>query len=422
MVQQCRHSLQEEEDEAGVCGAGCRRACRYYLNQNVVPSTRPARVRAASLAPIEFSERPILRGCQLTWGRPGLSANSLRGGADRQKNSLAAGGSSSSSTSRPVYLLLGRDGAGQWYEVNQTEMTRTLIAVQTLAKLHELLLVAVGRHGVLISAQLPVDQDAVLACRPDGRQPVGEHQQQRPHVSLETMETDGVLFRAVISWTVPSEAYMPSVAPATARYLVRWRTVPEGFMAGSLLTNQTRAVLALLPSSHVVVEVSPLLLLDDEDGRVDHRQLTTSSPLLISTFNQAAIRGSDPAIRVEATLVVALLSLALSLLAFLVTVVRFYRSRMQKKLAATPAQDGAATSSYSNNNNNNISSSSDNYNNNSCSNNIKKMNEEVAAQNRPVSSISRKEFKFPVKEVNLAEKQLTGRSLDSQLLAASCPV
>jgi hypothetical protein len=364
---------------------------------------------------LEFSAGPVLHGCQLSWGRPGLSANSLRGRHEFAADSSSVGG-------RPVYLLFGRDGAGQWYEVNQTEATQTRIAVQTLAKLDELLLVAVGRHGVLTSAQLLVDPFSVAACgRPASLFPADG---QRPRLVLESMVSDGMLYRAVVRWSAPVKT--DAASSGAARYLVRWRTVPEGFAAGSLLTNGTSATLALLPDSHVQVEVSPLLAVDEGAlAAGQHPDLVTGSlPLLISTFSHTAAALGTPSAKEVAALAVALASLALSILAFLAMAIRVYLSRRQAKLTAVPLSDPARSTCS-----NNTDSSVNNNSNCDANSNVissKKLNENTVlspAFPNVAPSIfltkSSKEFKFPVNEINFNSKeqnQLTSLSKEQNQL------
>jgi hypothetical protein len=375
---QCRGGT----EEVAACGPGCRRACRFYLNQNAVPSAKTGRLRTASPAPVGFSTLPTLQGCQLTWGRPELSANSLTIGGRQQPASVY---------SRPVYLLLGLDGAGQWYEVNQTEETQTRIVYQTLAKLHDLLLVAVGRQGIFTSAQVHVSEMAIQACRPgDLQQQQQQHQQQLSLPVLQKLESDGVLFRAVISWTSPA---VPASASSTAaaQYLVRWRTIPEGFLAGSLLTNATTATLALLADSMVQVEVSPLILLDN-------RQLVTSPPLLISTYRPATTVGPAGTPGAAAALLVAVFSLLLSVAAFLAMIIRLFCSRRSDAAAAEDIEVGPTN----NINNSNISNSSNN-------NNSKMANEDSELPRRPLSPCllqakNLNSFKFPVNKMNFNEK------------------
>jgi hypothetical protein len=295
-----------------------------------------------------------------------------------------------------VYLLLGLDGAGQWYEVNQTEETHTSIAYQTLAKLHDLLLVAVGRQGIFTSAQVHVSEAAIQGCRPDSlKHP--QPQQQLSLPMLQKLESDGVLFRAVISWSSPaaSSAGLATAGNnvAAAQYLVRWRTIPEGFLAGSLLTNSTTATLALLADTTVQVEVSPLLLL------LDNRQLMTSPPLLISTYRPAANGGSGGKAGAATTaLLVAVFSLLLSLAAFLAMVIRLYYSRRStgavEDVEAAPSNINNSSISINNSSNNNIS---------------KLTNEDPELASRPLSPCllqakNVNAFKFPVNKMNFNEK------------------
>ena len=56
-----------------------------------------------------------------------------------------------------VYVVMGQDRAGQWYEVAQTTATRTEIDGSMTAKLKQIMVVAVQRDGVKMTAELLIN-------------------------------------------------------------------------------------------------------------------------------------------------------------------------------------------------------------------------------------------------------------------------
>jgi hypothetical protein len=73
-------------------------------------------------------------------------------------------------------------------------------------------------------------------------------------IGLEKLE-DGIP-RVVISW--PETTDLHQVLPGGAKYLVRWRQIPLGPVAGNMLTNSSVAKLPLLSTADVLVEVTSL--------------------------------------------------------------------------------------------------------------------------------------------------------------------
>ena len=73
-------------------------------------------------------------------------------------------------------------------------------------------------------------------------------------IGLEKLE-DGIP-RVVISW--PESTDQHKILPGGAKYLIRWRQIPLGPVAGNMLTNSSVAKLPLLSTADVLVEVSRL--------------------------------------------------------------------------------------------------------------------------------------------------------------------
>ena len=209
------------------CGEGCQQACDFYRNQNRLPMQYPSKVRSS----LEFSTRPYLTGCSLHWGALAPSVNSLRQQRPGPRSITATAAAT-------VHLVLGRDRAGKWYEISQTEAIHTEIAHDTLEKLSELLVVGVDEVGVLASTSIMVKDTGILGCRPI-LQPTFALQ-------LAKVERAGQLVYAHINWDEPSSA---------SRFIVRWKEVPEGAVSGTIITDSTKVSLPLLPDSRVVVEV-----------------------------------------------------------------------------------------------------------------------------------------------------------------------
>ena len=293
---QCLRYIAESETgcQERACGAGCQTACGFYNNQNSIPTRRSYRSRSA----LAFSTPPSISRCNLSWGRLGFSANSLK---ERSARTFA---------DPTVHLVLGRDRAEKWYEVNQTETLKTIIAHHTLAKLEELLVVAVGPHGVLGSAKVPVVESQLVSCALDRETPqLGS--KATFNLALESLKTEGGLTKATLSWNAPE---LQHNLDSATRFLVKWQQVPQGFISGNLYTNSSSVSLSLVPDSTVVVEVEVL-------GAAG----VSSSQLFINTHTQAEIV-FNPA------LAVAIVSLVFSLIAIVLCIVRFIKVQQPQPL------------------------------------------------------------------------------------------
>ena len=126
----CQHiGVSENEDEHHEeCGHGCKAACRFFLHSNTTPK-RKVETKVGSL---DFSHPPSLFGCSLSWGEREVSSNTLRSNRDTST----------------VYLLLGQDRAGQWYEVTQTPEIKGVMTGTMTAKLDQVRFMAIRQEGV----------------------------------------------------------------------------------------------------------------------------------------------------------------------------------------------------------------------------------------------------------------------------------
>jgi len=233
------------EDES--CGEGCRTACNFYSGLNSISAGR----RTGRSRSLEFSSSPTLSSCgELSWGAPSFSANSFIVSSERSINS-------------PVFLVLGRDRSGRWYEINQTETLNTRIQVQTLAKLQEIVIAGVERSGVMLNTKITVEKQVLEPC-----------------------STNSKL--------------------SGSRFLVEWKQVPEGFIRGSLYTNSSSVSLALLPSTLISVQV--------QDLAANLR----SAPINVSTYSEKSN------LDLNLSLVFSIISILFSFLALLLILLRVY--------------------------------------------------------------------------------------------------
>ena len=246
------------------CSEGCQVACSSYLRSNTVFSKQ----RSSRRNRLEFSKPLVLSGCSVTWGNLRPSANSFK------KSSRT--GRAMSNNKEVIYLVLGRDRTGTWYEVNQTLANQAIIHPWTLNKLHEVHVIGVGSAGILTSKSVVVPEYIPKTCLV---KPVILHREPTTGatasttvesvnsgfattedefkinlIGLEKLE-DGIP-RVVISW--PESTDQHKILPGGVKYLIRWRQIPLGPVAGNMLTNSSVAKLPLLSTADVLVEVSRL--------------------------------------------------------------------------------------------------------------------------------------------------------------------
>ena len=95
--------------------------------------------RQRSKLTMVFSSPLAITGCSLSWGSMEVSSNSFRSSYTRMEEWQRS----------PVYLVVGRDKSGQWYEVAQTYNTSAIISGNMSAKLDMLRVLAVRMVMIL---------------------------------------------------------------------------------------------------------------------------------------------------------------------------------------------------------------------------------------------------------------------------------
>lgn len=293
------------EDES--CGEGCRTACNFYSGLNSIPAGR----RTGRSRSLEFSSSPTLSSCgELSWGAPSFSANSFRVSSERSINS-------------PVFLVLGRDRSGRWYEINQTETLNTRIQVQTLAKLQEIVIAGVERSGVMLNTKIRVEEQVLEPCSTSSNPgEVKDESALSPNfkLQLDGIVSQGPLVKVGLTWNqdfkVPSEF-------SGSRFLVEWNQVPEGFIRGSLYTNSSSVSLALLSSTLISVQV--------QDLAANLR----SAPISVSTYSEKSN------LDLNLALVLSIISILLSFLALLLILLRIYSKTPDNKTQTKPSNNNS---------------------------------------------------------------------------------
>ena len=211
-----------------ICFKGCEAACSFYLNENRTPSINSSPVSAN----LDLSSPLVLNGCSVSWGSIAESSNSFPG--SKSHNPLQ----------NIVYIVLGKDGAGKWYEVEQTNRNYQDIDLRILTKLEELLLMAVSQDGLVTSSRIVLTRK-VSSCETERnyRQPrtfsggssLRSHTFSSWSPVLAGVARDGSMARAQVSWQDPGKV----IGGVPARFLVRWELVSSGQVVGSSLTNAT---------------------------------------------------------------------------------------------------------------------------------------------------------------------------------------
>ena len=180
-----------------------------------------------------------------------------------------------------VLLVLGRDGSGRWYELQQTSSRSVLLPSASLAKLTLLRVLSVDRDGDVETAELIVperehhcSQPAAEELKPSLITPELKSSWQP---ELESIRPAPGYHLAVVEW---EERPGPALYPA--KYMVRWEA---GEQVGMLLTNTTSVGVPVGPGADLQVEVSllgtsrvssPLLIPASGGKDVDGGSLTAS--------------------------------------------------------------------------------------------------------------------------------------------------
>ena len=243
----CQHLDVSGDDQSHICHheecqEGCQTACGFYFHSNATPK-RKVEPKVASL---EFSHPPSLFGCSLSWGELQVSSNTLWSSRDLLP---------STST---VYLVLGQDRAGQWYEVTQTTGTRTLIDGIMTAKLDQVRVMAVREDGVKASQAFMTDGTNCEEVERLRMKAEAERTREQVEPSLkptlEFLTSEKIFSEATLTWT--EEPVLQQPGSPGSRFLIQWHQVPDNYLVvGSLHTSSNTLRLSLQPDTFYVVEI-----------------------------------------------------------------------------------------------------------------------------------------------------------------------
>ena len=248
----CQHlGVSEDEEEQShichheECDHGCKAACRFFLHSNTTP-TGKVEPKVDSL---EFSHPPSLFGCSLSWGELEVSSNTLRSNRDTLP------------IMSTVYLVLGQDRAGQWYEVTQTPETKAVMAGTMTAKLDQVRVMAIRQEGV--KASMAFMTDGTNCEEVERMMEEEEAERNREQVdpslkpSLELLSSEEIFSEISLTWTPQSLSHQPG-SPGS-RFLVNWHKIPDDFLVvGSLHTSSSSIRLSLESDTFYIVEIHDL--------------------------------------------------------------------------------------------------------------------------------------------------------------------
>ena len=275
----CHHPAHCQQE---TCGRGCRSACTLLANK----TDRPQEPRGPRhldtprhLETLQFSRLPSIAGCDLSWGPLEVPPNTMK--------------SSSSSPPAAVYLVVGQDKAGQWYEVTQTVTTSARLEGTMTAKLARLVVLGLTETGL---------QDTVIMDT-DGTNCSQMEMLKRTWEMRNTELKDVSLTPRLVSLGLEegsslTEARLAWAGEAGAEYLVQWRRLSSSLdIVGNLVTRQTSVQLSLQTDSLYMVTVREV------------RQDRVSPDTLINT--SVAAPSSSPNTKRISTEVIILLVLTL---------------------------------------------------------------------------------------------------------------
>ena len=302
----CLRLAPAAEDREAVCagaeaGGAAAAVCRHYLLTNTTPQHQSSPAPAPGL--YTFPRPAKMWGCWLAWPQLRPASNQL----------VAAGAGAGS-----VSLVLGQDGAGQWYELGQTTARLLQLRPAMAAKLARVVVVGVRPGGV--ADTLSLDTSPGHCGHPHPRpQPAAAP---RPVLTsaCEPMTASGQLCEVGLGWAGPG---------SEAEYQLQWGRV-GGASTGSLVTREAAASLALETGTVYWVTLTSIAT-----GAV-------SPPLLVSTHPAPAPAPAPGQMSPEGVALVLLLILGLaaaSVLAVRATLAR--RSSSQARPGPGAAEAGA---------------------------------------------------------------------------------
>ena len=254
----CHHVSQHPDTcDHPDCGHVCSVTCHHYSFSNQTPVMRRTGHNPVTTR-FQFLRMPKISGCSMSWSPLTPVSNSMT--------------RSSESDAGTVYLVLGQDRAGQWYELSQSVSTWSTLAPSITMKLARMVIMGVRRDGVHDS--IIIDTKA-LECHQE------ENSVRRPAAVQRRVDTDLTPVYTVTNTDSPllaelSLQWSGVVSDQSPRYLVQWTRLPEGVdIVGNLVTGDTGVTLTLERDQHYVVSVQ-----DISSGAV-------SAPLIVSTHSSA---------------------------------------------------------------------------------------------------------------------------------------
>ena len=294
-----RPGLARDRSLASVCG--------HYYQTNMTP-THPGAPRLPSPGlPWHFPSGLKVSGGSVSWPQLAPATNSL--------HAAEVG-------PRSVYLVLGQDRAGQWYELTQTRAPETRLQPLMAAKLARLVVLGVRDSGVQDS--LSGDVEAVASCQPQEIQTATqvtftEDRDLTPRVISVKAFGDSGLAEVSLVWRASRVAIVQEAA-----YMVQWQRLP-GSIIGNLVTSDLGASLTLETGSLYLVTVT-----DMARGRI-------SPPTAVNTNNhQETMTTSEEQQPQQDGLILAILSLITLILVVVISVGIWIRRKfLSEKLDKT---------------------------------------------------------------------------------------
>ena len=298
----CLRLAPAAEDREAVCagaeaGGAAAAVCRHYLLTNTTPQHQSSPAPAPAL--YTFPRPAKMWGCWLAWPQLRPASNQL----------VAAGAGAGAGS---VSLVLGQDGAGQWYELGQTTARLLQLRPAMAAKLARVVVVGVRPRGVADTLSLDTSPGHCGHPRP---RPAAAP---RPMLTsaCEPMAASGQLCEVGLGWAGPGSG--------EAEYQLQWGRV-GGASVGSLVTREAAASLALEAGTVYWVTVTSIAT-----GAV-------SPPLLVSTHPAPAPGQMSP----EGVALVLLLILGLAAASVLAVRATLARRSSQARPGPGGAEAGA---------------------------------------------------------------------------------
>ena len=256
------HILANVKDTSDVCeditcNAVCQAVCRHYMLNNATPGRRNHPKDVKTRDNYQFARMPKMHGCSLSWSPLSGASNTLY---------------SEHSIPGSVYLIIGQDRAGQWYEVTQTSSTFTVIPSHMSTKMSRIIILGVREDGVHDSV---IIETSGVDCQLEERRQALKESKETLDVNLTPIVTSVVdvdntfLTEVTLSWT--------GVVDDCPRYLIQWQKIPESVdIVGNMVTSHTGVTLTLDTDAMYVVTVR------------DINTRTVSPPTIINTSSSSS--------------------------------------------------------------------------------------------------------------------------------------